>query len=244
MLATRISFMNMLSQLTEKTGANILEVRRGMGSDKRIGLSFLWAGCGFGGSCFPKDLLALRSTLSEHEIPTKLLDAVIEINQAQKELLFSKVASYFSHRGGLEGRVIAVLGLAFKPETDDIREAPSITLIQDLLQSSCSVRLYDPIAQNNMKKLFPENASTIYCSSEIDAVTGADAVVVATEWKQFRMLDLANIKKHLRGNLFVDGRNQYSPEECLRHGFSYASIGRATDLYAAITEEAYSLEQR
>jgi len=229
MLANRISFMNWLSQLCEKNGADITEVRKGIGSDKRIGFPFLWAGAGFGGSCFPKDLQALRAIAKAQELDTSLVDAIISINANQKKQLSQKIKNYFENRGGLEGKTIAILGLSFKPDTDDMRQAPSLVLIEELIAAGCMVRLFDPVAMENAKKQLPEawKASITWCRDEMHAAEKADAIALVTEWKQFRLLDVKQLLKTMSGNAFFDGRNQYNPSEMAKIGCNYISIGRA-----------------
>jgi UDPglucose 6-dehydrogenase len=226
MLATRISFMNWLSELCEEVGADITQVRRGIGSDKRIGLSFLWAGCGFGGSCFPKDLAALSTTFREHKISSQFLDCVIDINERQKQLLFSKIASYFRDRGGLAHKTIAILGLSFKPDTDDMRKAPVLPLIEALCDADCELRLYDPVAMPNARKILAGRKKIHWCSNEKEAATAADALVLVTEWKQFRLLNFDELSPVMKGHAFFDGRNQYEPEKMAAAGFDYVSVGR------------------
>lgn len=236
MLATRISFMNSLSKLCEATGADITQVRRGIGSDERIGLHFLWAGCGFGGSCFPKDLRALDAMMRSHELNSSLFEAVININEQQKETLFQKIANYFEDRGSLKDKTIGILGLSFKPDTDDMREAPALTLIQSLVEAGCHVRLYDPVAMPNAKKLIPQSSLITWCESESEVATNANALVLVTEWKQFRLLDYKALLSTMKGHAFFDGRNQYKPQEMAAIGFDYFSIGRPA-LYASLENE-------
>lgn len=226
MLALRVSFMNWLSTLCEATGANILHVRKGIGSDKRIGSAFLWAGCGFGGSCFPKDIKALRAMAGELGLSTTLVDAIEEINANQKELLAKKIEHYFAPHNGLLGKTIGILGLAFKPDTDDMREAPSLVLIDQLLSRGSHVRLYDPVSMENAKKIIGKAAQITWCTDEVDVATGADALALVTEWKQFRLLDFSSILPLMKGRAFFDGRNQYCPRDMAKIGFDYFSIGQ------------------
>lgn len=226
MLATRISFMNELSQICEAVGADITKVRKGMGADARIGYAFLYAGAGFGGSCFPKDLRALIARGKEANCRTALLEATEEVNENQKRLLGLKIADYFSSRGGLKGKTIGILGLSFKPDTDDMREAPSLTLIEQMSSAGATVRLFDPIAQNRAQALLGNPKQIVWCRDEHDVAMGADAMVLMTEWKQFRFLDLDNILANMKGIAFFDGRNQYHPKELQAMGFDYISIGR------------------
>lgn len=224
MLATRISFMNELSRLCEEMGADITEVRKGIGSDRRIGTSFLYPGCGYGGSCFPKDIKALRHMARSKDLSLSILEAVDTVNHEQKSLLFQKIQSYF---GNLQGKIIAIWGLSFKPGTDDMREASSLVLIDQLLKAGAIPRLFDPIAMGKAKKMIT-SSEVVWCLDEIEAAKGADAIVLVTEWKQFRFLDFSEIKKEMRHLAFFDGRNQYNPETMRAEGFYYYSIGRKT----------------
>ncbi len=226
MLALRISYMNWLSGICEATGANILDVRVGIGSDKRIGSQFLWAGAGFGGSCFPKDILALRSIAEELELPTHLIDAISDINILQKQKIGKKILSYLNNTGGAAGKHIAILGLAFKPDTDDMREAPSIVLMEQLLNEGTHLRVYDPVALSNTKDIFGEHPQITYCQSEQEAIQGSHSIALITEWKQFRLLNWKELKSSMKGHGFFDGRNQYNPDEMSKLGFDYFSIGR------------------
>lgn len=221
MLATRISFMNELAALCEKLGADITEVRKGIGSDRRIGSNFLYPGCGYGGSCFPKDIKALKFTAKKEGLSLSILEAVDAVNTEQKKLLFQKIVAYF---GDIKGKVIALWGLSFKPGTDDMREASSLVLIESLVKAGAEVRLFDPIAMEKAKKQVKVAAT--WCKDEIEAANGADAVVLVTEWKQFRFIDFADVKKVMRHLAFFDGRNQYNPETMRAEGFYYYSIGR------------------
>ncbi len=222
MLATRISFMNEIANLCEVVGADINQIRKGIGSDKRIGYDFLYAGLGFGGSCFPKDLQALSATAKKHAISSKILHSVLEVNETQKKSLGNKILAYFSK---LQGKTIAILGLSFKPDTDDVREAPAFVLIKQLLDAGAHLKLYDPIAMSNAQKILPPSSQITYCQSEYDAATDADAIALVTEWKQFRFLDLNRLKDCMNMPLFFDGRNQYSRLEMEQKGFKYFGIG-------------------
>jgi UDPglucose 6-dehydrogenase len=225
MLATRISFMNEIAQICKKVGANVNEVRKGIGSDSRIGYSFLYAGIGYGGSCFPKDIRALRSIARQNGCNPLLIDAVDEVNSKQKEVLAENIQNYFSHHGGLKGKTIAIWGLAFKPDTDDMREAPSIILIKKLQKQGAKLRLYDPVAMENAKKILQDIKDLTWCDSEFDATTGADAIALLTEWKQFRLVNFKPIKDKMKRYVFFDGRNQYKPLEMQNNGFEYIGIG-------------------
>ena len=224
MLATRIAFMNELSGLCEKLGADVTEVRRGIGSDKRIGYSFLYAGPGYGGSCFPKDIRALQATAREQGQPLSIIESVHTANERQKEVLGNKVIDYFCD--DLDGRTIAVLGLAFKPDTDDMREAPSLTVVRQLLQHGATLRLYDPVAIDNAHRIIGDHPNVTWCANEADAVKDADAAVLVTEWRQFRYIDWKELFETMQAPVLFDGRNQYSPEEMHRLGADYISIGR------------------
>lgn len=230
MLACRISFMNELAAFSEMVGADIDKVRKGIGADQRIGFKFLYAGAGFGGSCLPKDLTALRAQFAALGLTTPLLDAVASVNAQQKRFLFEKIASYY---GTVDGRTFAILGLAFKPNTDDMRDASSLVVIQQLLQGGATVRLFDPVAMNEAKKLLPDTPAIQWCRDEMDAAKGSDAIVLMTEWKQFRLLNFSAIIETMRGKAFFDGRNQYHPEKMAELGFDYFSIGRRPTLSTA-----------
>lgn len=231
MLASRISFMNEIAGLCERVGADVGMVRKGIGSDRRIGYAFLYAGLGYGGSCFPKDVKALRATAREYDYSTPLIDAVESINQRQKEILGEKMRNYFSQFGGLQKKTIAIWGLAFKPGTDDMREAPSLVLIRYLLQQGAFVRLYDPVAMQRAKEILKLSPQISWCKNEFEAATGADAIALLTEWKQFRFIDFDQVLPKLKGKAFFDGRNQYSQKEMLAKGFDYFCIGKPQALY-------------
>jgi UDPglucose 6-dehydrogenase len=225
MLATRISFMNEIAEICKRVGANVNEVRKGIGSDSRIGYSFLYAGIGYGGSCFPKDVRALSSIAKKAGCEPLLLDAVETINNRQKKRLFEKMKAYFSRIGGIKGKVIALWGLAFKPDTDDMREAPSLTLIHHLLKEGAILRLFDPISMSKAKEQIQPHKNLIWCKDEFDAAKGAHAIALVTEWKQFRHVNFAPILKQMKGSVFFDGRNQYKPFEMQEKGFDYIGIG-------------------
>lgn len=222
MLATRISFMNDIANLCEIVGADVNMVRKGIGTDERIGHHFLYPGCGYGGSCFPKDVKALVKTASDHGYPMRILQAVEAVNESQKSILFRKLEHYF--QGDLKEKRIAVWGLAFKPETDDMREAPSLVVIQKLIESGCQVTAYDPIAIPESRRRIGD--AVRYAKDIYDAVVDADALLLVTEWKEFRMPSWAAIKKLMANPLVVDGRNIYDPKEMEEYGFEYHCIGR------------------
>lgn len=230
MLASRISLMNELSLLCENVGANIDLVRVGIGADNRIGYKFLYPGIGYGGSCLPKDLKALKALAVSVDCATPMLTAIEAVNVRQKQLLGEKIAEYFSSRGGLEDVTIGILGLSFKPDTDDMREAPSLVLIHQLLEWGANLRLFDPVAMHSAKKLIANEAKIHWCENEADAAVDAEALVLVTEWKQFRFLDFAKILSLMSGRAFFDGRNQYSPKKMMEQGFDYISIGKTPAL--------------
>lgn len=227
MLATRVSFMNELAGLCELTGADVNKIRKGIGSDKRIGYSCLYAGPGFGGSCLPKDIRALRSQGEALGYDMPIIEAIERVNFRQKRVVGNKIAQYFEHNGGLSGKTIGILGLAFKPDTDDMREAASLVLIGQLLSAGARVRLYDPVAMDNAKRLIPDNPNIVWCNDELETASGVDAIALITEWKQFRFLDFAAISERMKGRAFFDGRNQYNPQDMAKKGFDYISIGQA-----------------
>lgn len=240
MLATRISFMNELAGFCELTGADINKVRKGIGADKRIGYSFLYAGSGFGGSCLPKDIRALRSHALSLGYKMELIDAVESVNLRQKHVLGNKIVNYFNDHDldgqGLNGKTIGILGLAFKPDTDDMREAASLVLIQQLLQAGANVRLFDPVSMDNARKHLPDTPSIVWCENELDVGTGSNALALITEWKQFRFLDFAELLSRMKGKAFFDGRNQYNPIEMAKRGFDYISIGQAPLLAEMVSQ--------
>lgn len=224
MLATRISFMNELALLAEKLGADIEHVRRGIGSDPRIGYHFLYAGCGYGGSCFPKDVKALQRTARENGAELKILEAVEAVNARQKEVLLDKIQARFG--ADLSDKTFALWGLAFKPNTDDMREAPSRMLIAGLLAQGAAVSAYDPVAMDETKRLFAGEAGLKLANSPMSALEGADALIIVTEWKMFRSPDFSEIRRKLRNAVIFDGRNMYDPDSIRTEGFEYFSIGR------------------
>ena len=225
MLATRISFMNELANLAEALGADIEDVRRGIGADPRIGYHFLYPGAGYGGSCFPKDVRALQFTARQHEQPLRILAAVEAVNEAQKSRLVEKVTGRLG--ANLAGRRIAVWGLAFKPNTDDMREAPARTIVSALIERGAAVVAYDPVAMNEARRAFAELRGVSFAASPLDAVDSADALVVITEWQEFRSPDFAELRRRLRQPLVFDGRNLYDPELVRTAGLEYFGIGRA-----------------
>lgn len=220
MLATRISFMNEIARLCEKSGGDVKEVAKGMGLDSRIGPRFLQAGVGYGGSCFPKDVKALAQTMSHHEAESKILQAVEEVNEEQKKSLLPKIKKLLPD---LNGKTIAIWGLAFKPKTDDMREAPSIVVVDQLQGEGAKIKAFDPEAQETAKKILKD---VEYVADPYDAIKGADLLVVVTEWNEFRNLDKGKIKDLLNEPNVVDGRNVYEPREMKKLGFNYIGIGR------------------
>jgi UDPglucose 6-dehydrogenase len=222
-LATKITFINEIADLAEKVGADVQEIARGIGLDNRIGAKFLHAGPGFGGSCFPKDAMALVKTGQDHEAPLRIVEAVVAVNDARKRAMARKVSVALG--GELRGKTVAVLGLTFKPNTDDMREAPSIPLITALQDMGAKVRAYDPTGMEQAKPLL-ENV--VFCDDAYSCAEGASALVIVTEWEQFRALDFARLKTVMERPVLVDLRNIYRPEEVARHGFVYESVGRAS----------------
>jgi UDPglucose 6-dehydrogenase len=221
-LAARISFMNEIANLCEKTGANVDMVRIGMGSDSRIGKRFLFPGIGYGGSCFPKDVQALAKTASEHSYDFKILKSVMKVNTIQKSVLTKKIKKHYKNT--LEGKTIAVWGLAFKPNTDDIREAPALVIIDELLALGAKVKAFDPEAMHHVKAIYG-NRITL-CEKMYDTLEGADCLAIMTEWGEFRTPDFERMGKSLRDNLIFDGRNVYDIDNMKENGFNYVSIGR------------------
>jgi len=221
-LATRISFMNQIAQLCETVGADVTQVRRGIGSDRRIGQAFLFPGPGYGGSCFPKDVQALIRTAEERKVPLDILKAVEAANGRQKRLLFEKLERHFN--GQVKGRAIAVWGLAFKAETDDVRASPALVLIEALLAAGATVRAHDPAARETARRQLGDRVS--YADHAFDAITGADGLAIVTEWLEYRNPDFPRMKQLMRRPLIVDGRNLYDPARLAKLGFTYDSIGR------------------
>lgn len=222
MLATRISFMNDIANLCECVGADVDSVRLGLGSDPRIGPKFLYAGCGYGGSCFPKDVKALAHTGREHGYTMEVIEAVERVNDRQKSIVFDKIVNLAG--ADLSGKTVAVLGLAFKPETDDMRQAPSLEVISRLLDAGATVRVFDPVAMDECRRIMGDRV--VYCKNLYDAAAGADVLALLTEWRQFRMPSWTAVKEAMRGNIIVDGRNIYNGDELARLGFVYTRIGR------------------
>jgi len=224
MLATRISFMNELARLCEKTGANVSKVRTGIGMDSRIGPAFLFPGCGYGGSCFPKDVQALIKTMTDYGVDSKLLQAVEEVNKEQKQIVAQKTIVRFGD--DLSGKVFAIWGLAFKPNTDDMREAPSITTVHELVQRGAAVKVFDPEAMEQAKTFyFKDMDQVVYCKNKYDAVDQADALLLLTEWSAFRSPDFDEIKVRLKTPVIIDGRNQFERFNLTEQGFEYYAIG-------------------
>jgi UDPglucose 6-dehydrogenase len=226
-LATKVAFINEIADLAEKVGANVQEVARGIGLDNRIGPKFLHAGPGFGGSCFPKDTLALIKTGQDNETPLRIIETVVAVNDQRKRAMARKVANAFGGNGSLRGKSIAVLGVTFKPNTDDMRDAPSIPLITALQDMGAVVRVFDPVGMPQAKKVI-ENVT--FCSNAYDCAKGAHALVIVTEWEQFRALDLKEMASVMASSVIVDLRNIYSPEQVMRYGFHYCGVGRPKSL--------------
>ena len=222
-LATKITFINEIADLCERVGADVQEVARGIGFDNRIGSKFLHAGPGFGGSCFPKDVRALIKTAQDHDVPMRILEAVETINDTRKRAMARKVSAAFA--GVLRGKTVAVLGLTFKPNTDDMREAPSIPLITALQDMGAKVRAYDPVGMDQAKQMLTD---ITYCPGPYDCVDEADAAVIVTEWEQFRALDLERVRDLMACPVIVDLRNIYRPEDMKKHGFAYTCVGRSS----------------
>ena len=220
MLATRISFMNEIANLCERVGANVDSVRKGIGTDSRIGSKFLYAGCGYGGSCFPKDVKALVHTGMDNDYHMEVIEAVERVNERQKSIVFDKILRAV---GDVRGKTIAIIGLAFKPETDDMREAPALVVIDKLLNDGATVRVFDPIAMDECKRRIGDTVT--YCKNMYDAADGADVFALMTEWRQFRMPSWNVIQKVMTGNVVVDGRNIYDRQELEEQGFVYTRIG-------------------
>ena len=227
MLATRISFMNELALLAENLGADIEQVRQGIGSDPRIGTHFLYAGCGYGGSCFPKDVKALIKTGRTEDQPLRVLTAVEAANEAQKHVLIDKITRYFG--SDLAGKCIALWGLAFKPDTDDMREATSRVVIAELISRGATIHAYDPVAMDEAKRIFGDEPALAYAASPLAALDNADALVIVTEWKEFQSPDFAKISQSLKNPVIFDGRNLFDPALVKSFGIKYMAIGRGHD---------------
>lgn len=231
MLATKISFMNEMANIAERLGVDIEQVRHGIGSDPRIGYHFIYPGCGYGGACFPKDVSALARTSSVVGYQASLLNAVQDVNRRQKIILFEKLRSIFS--GELAGKTIAIWGLSFKPNTDDIREAPSRVLMESLWAAGAKVRAFDPEAMDEVRRVYGPRDDLFLVDNQYEAIVNADALVICTEWKQFRTVDFKAIKAHLNHSVLVDGRNIYDPTEIRSAGLKYYAIGRGDSLHHA-----------
>jgi UDPglucose 6-dehydrogenase len=223
-LATKITFINEVADLAERVGADVQEVARGIGLDNRIGSKFLHAGPGFGGSCLPKDTRALLKTAQDHGLPLRIVEAMLAVNETRKRAMARKVATALG--GNLRGKTVGVLGLTFKPNTDDMREAPSIQLIAALQDLGATVRAYDPVGMGQARLQLPD---ITYCDGPYSCAANADALVIVTEWEQFRALDLIRLRKEMAQPVIVDLRNIYRPEEMAEHRFAYESIGRPAD---------------
>jgi UDPglucose 6-dehydrogenase len=230
MLATKISFMNEIANIAEQVGADVEMVRKGIGSDPRIGWHFIYPGAGYGGSCFPKDVQALAKTAQQHGVQPRLLDAVEAVNAAQKGHLFELIARHYGGAQHLRGKTVAVWGLAFKPNTDDMREASSRTLLAQLWEAGARVRAFDPEAMEETRRIFGDRDGLLLCDSAGEAVQGADALVVVTEWKQFRSPDFGMLKAALADGVVFDGRNLYEPADVEAAGVAYYGIGRGRSL--------------
>ena len=232
MLATKISFMNEIANIAEQVGADVEHVRKGIGSDPRIGWHFIYPGAGYGGSCFPKDVQALARTAQQYGVQPRLLDAVEAVNDAQKGHLFELASRHYGGEANLRGKTFAVWGLAFKPNTDDMREASSRRLLQQLWDAGAKVRAYDPEAMDETRRIFGERADLALCDGAAAALEGADALFVVTEWKQFRSPDFARLKAALADAVVFDGRNMYEPNDAEAAGLAYYGIGRGRSLKA------------
>lgn len=231
LLATKISFMNELANVAERVGADIEQVRIGIGSDPRIGYSFIYPGCGYGGSCFPKDVKALAASASAAGYETQVLRAVDGVNERQKHVLFEKVRGHYGNQ--LKGKTIALWGLAFKPNTDDMREAPSRVLMESLFSAGVKVQAYDPVAVNEARRLYADQPNLTLFERADDALVGADALAIVTEWREFRSPDFDTIKAALKEPVIFDGRNLYDPRQLAGRGFKYYAIGRGDSLAGA-----------
>ncbi len=232
MLATKISFMNEVANLAERLGADIEAVRRGIGSDPRIGYHFIYPGCGYGGSCFPKDVQALARTARDCDYEARLLNAVEAVNHAQKHVLFDKISHYFG--GNLDGKVVALWGLAFKPNTDDMREASSRNLMEDLWKAGATVQAFDPEAMEETQRIYGDQPGLTLCGTKEQALKNADVLAICTEWKEFRSPDFDVVSAALREPVVFDGRNLYDPDILERHGLVYYAIGRGRNQFHSV----------
>ncbi len=226
MLATKISFINEMANICEQVGADIHDVRRGIGSDHRIGYHFIYPGVGYGGSCFPKDIKALINTAKESDYDPALLNAVDTVNAYQKQILAEKIKGYFKDQGSIKGKILAMWGLAFKANTDDIREAPALTIIKELTKNGIKIKAFDPAANEKSREALADNENVTICQDQYDALKNTDALAVVTDWNQFRNPDFKRIKKQLSAPVIFDGRNLYDPSFVVSQGFTYFSIGR------------------
>ncbi len=226
MLATKISFINEIATICEKVGADVRDVRMGIGSDSRIGYQFIYPGLGYGGSCFPKDVKALIHTAKESGVTPELLDAVENVNARQKKSMAKKIIEYFEPQGGVKGKTLALWGLAFKANTDDMREAASLTIIKELTDKGMKIRAYDPVAHENARKILADNPLVEIVQDQYAVCENAQALLIATEWHQFRNPDFADVKLLLTAPIIFDGRNLYAPESMAEHGFAYFCVGR------------------
>jgi UDPglucose 6-dehydrogenase len=226
MLATKISFMNEVANICETVGADVREVRAGIGSDRRIGYHFIYPGVGYGGSCFPKDVRALIHTAKSYGCTPSLVEAVDAVNNRQKGMLAEKIKQYFREKGGAKGKTVALWGLAFKANTDDMRESAALDIIQSLTDAGMAIPAYDPVAGENARKILKDNASVTIMDNQYDPVDGADALAVVTDWNQFRNPDFNRVKKMLNNPVVFDGRNLFSRSFMKEMGFSYISVGR------------------
>ena len=237
MLATKISFMNEMANLAEHLGADIEQVRKGIGADPRIGYQFIYPGCGYGGSCFPKDVQALAYTAQQIGYDAQLLQAVEAVNNRQKSTLYTKLAHHFGGEAQLKGKTIAVWGLAFKPNTDDMRAAPSRTLMEALWKAGAKVRAFDPVAMKEAARIYGSNAILTLCPDKYAALQDADALVICTEWQQFRAPDFEEMQTRMQSKVIVDGRNLYQPLKLQAESWNYISVGRSSTLNQALTTE-------
>jgi UDPglucose 6-dehydrogenase len=238
MLATKISFINQIAELAEHLGADIESVRLGIGADSRIGYHFIYPGCGYGGSCFPKDMRALIHSAQEAHCSSDLLQAVEAINERQKHKLFERVKAFY--RGDLRGKTFAVWGLAFKPNTDDMRDAPSRVLLESLWAAGANVRAFDPEAMQETQKLYPNESKLMLMGTPESVLTGADALIVCTEWQQFKAPDFDLIQQRLNAPVIFDGRNLYDADRMARNGFKYFPMGRGESRNLPIPYQQWS----